>query len=186
MKRCLDGNELMRLWAAEPAELPDLRAHLAQCPRCTADYAQLARDAGTITDALTVAADHLKRRDRAATHGAHAHIGYRTRGALVFSGAAAFGGAAAFALMLALGWQPAGDSTQLAGASADTAVAAESSTTALPNAGSLYAVDAIVSDPLTDLGYGGAVRAAANPGEDLLFCVPDDDGSICDSSAEQG
>ena len=187
MKRCLDENQLMQLWAAEPVEYPDLRAHLAQCSRCTASYAQLARDAGTITDALTAAAGHLKWRDRTAARGAYAGIGARLRGVFVFSGVAAFGGAVAFALMVALGWHPDGGSTRIGGASPDTIVAAESATTALSNGGSLYAVDAIASDPLTGLAYGGAGQAAnVNPGEDLLFCVPDDDGSICDSSAEQG
>src|SRR5579859_7002274 len=112
MKRCLNENELMQLWAADPAENADLRAHLAQCSRCAASYAQLAREAGTITDALTTAADHLKWRDRAGTRSAYAGLGDHIRTALIFSGAAAFGGAAAVALMVSLGWHRAGASTQ--------------------------------------------------------------------------
>ncbi len=202
MKRCLDENELIRLWTAEPAEFPDLRAHLAQCSRCATGYKQLARDAGTIAGALTVAADHLRWRDRAATHGAYVRLGNRRRTAVIFSGAAAFGGAAAFALMLALGWHPERAATRLAQASANSlvtngagnppasagaVVAAESRTTAPLNNGSLYEVDAIARDPLAGLTYGAAVQAGnSNAGDDLLFCVPDDDGAICGSSAEQG
>jgi len=192
MKRCLDENELIRLWTADPAEFPDLRAHLTQCSRCATGYDQLTRDAGMIADALTVAADHLKWRDRAATHGAYARLGNRLRTAVIFSGAAAFGGAAAFALMLALGWHPERAALVASGtgnpaAPADAVVAAESRTTAPLNNGSLYAVDAIARDPLAGLTYGAAAQADnSNAGDDLLFCVPDDDGAICGSSAEQG
>jgi hypothetical protein len=203
MKPCLDNNELLRLWAAEADESPDQRAHLAQCPQCTASYDQLAREAGMITGALTEAADHLRRRDRAAMRSTYARIGDGLRTAAVFSGAAAFGGAAAFALLVALGWHPASASTnRLANAageavvgetsagnrtaSARTAIADSESGTSLLATRSLYAVDAITSDPLAGLAYGDSVQANSNPAGDLLFCVPEDDGAICSSSAEQG
>jgi len=202
MKRCLDENQLMQLWTAEPAEYPELRAHLTQCARCTAGYQQLASDAGTITEALTTAADHLKWRDRAATHGAYGRLGNRVRTAAIFSGAAVFGGAAAFALMVTLGWHRPGASAQLAQASANLVVATDatiSGTTAKPaivgdagtiavlNTGSLYAVDALTSDSLAALAYGSAAQSGnLNADDDLLFCVPGDDSAICESSAEQG
>lgn len=186
MKRCIDENELMRLWAADPAEFPDLRDHLGQCPRCAAGYGQLGRDAATIANALTVAADHLKWRGRTVTDGAINRLGGRIRTAVIFSGAAAFGGAAAFALMLALGWHPARRADNPA-APANTEVAEAEADTALLNSGSLYAVDAIASDPLAGLADGSGAQAAnSEAGGDLLFCVPEDDGVICDSSAQQG
>jgi hypothetical protein len=203
MKPCLDENELMRLWAAEPDEFPDQRTHLAQCAQCTASYDQLARDASTITSALTTAADHLRWRDRAVERTTYARIGDGLRMAAIFSGAAAFGGAAAFALLVALGWHPASASTRLASAGANTSVAdtaaahptgpanraiadAGLGTSYLAN-GSLYTVDALTSDPLAGLAYGDSVQAGnSNAAEDLLFCVPDDDSAMCSSSAEQG
>jgi hypothetical protein len=198
MKQCLDDNQLLRLWAAEPDEFPDLRAHLAQCPQCTASYDQLGREAGTIASALTNAADHLLWRKRPAMRTTYARVGNGLRTAAIFSGAAAFGGAAAFALLVALGWHPASASTRLAAAAGSTSVAntaatapassaiaqSESAVSYLAN-GSLYTVDALASDPLAGLAYGGSVQAAnSNAGEDLLFCVREDDGSIC--SADQG
>jgi hypothetical protein len=204
MKQCLDDNELLGLWAAEVGELPDQRAHLAQCQQCTASYDELGREAGLITGALTAAAEHLRGRDRAPLRGAFAHIGKGLRTAAIFSGAAAFGGAAAFALLVMLGWHPVSASnrlTNVAGnaavaetaaanrnASGSAAIVTNRTVTSLSTAGSLYAVDAIASDPVAGLAYGDGVQAAnSNAGEDLLFCVPGDDGdAICSSSAEQG
>ena len=202
MKRCLDEKELMQLWSAEPDELPEQRSHLAQCVRCSAGYEQMTRDAGTIADALTVAADHLKGRDRGAMRGTYAGLGERLRLAAIFSGAAVFGGAAAFALMLTLGWHPTGGSARPArgsantaiargtgnsGASASTRMAVSESNGGLLNAGSLYTAEAITNDPFAGFADGSAAQAAnSDSGDDLLFCVPGDDGAICDSSAEQG
>jgi hypothetical protein len=204
MKPCLDDNELLSLWTAEADELSDQRAHLAQCPQCTASYDELGREAGLITGALTTAADRLQGRDRSAPLGTYARIGDGLRTAGIFFGAAAFGGATAFALLVALGWHPARASNRLANttgnaalaetatgnrsASARTAIASNQTGTALSAAGSLYAVDAIASDPLAGLAYGNSLQAAnSNAGEDLLFCVPEDDGAaICSSSADQG
>ncbi len=203
MKQCLDDNELLGLWAAEVGELPDQRAHLAQCQQCTASYDELGREAGLITGALTAAAEHLRGRDRAPLRGAFAHIGKGLHTAAIFSGAAAFGGAAAFALLVMLGWHPVSASNRLTNVAGNTAVAASASgmrnvaaRAALADeaeaaslaTGSLYAVDAIASDPVAGLAYGDGVQAAnSNAGEDLLFCVPGDDGdAICSSSAEQG
>jgi hypothetical protein len=203
MKQCFDDNELLRLWAAEADELPDQRAHLAQCPQCAASYDELGREADLITGALTTAADRLRGRERAAMRGAYGRIGDGLRTAAIFSGAAAFGGAAAFALLVTLGWYPAGAANQMANTTGNAAVAeatagnrnasagaaiATNQTGTLAAAGALYAVDAIASDPLAGLVYGDSLQAAnSNAGEDLLFCVPDDDGAaICSSSAEQG
>jgi hypothetical protein len=195
MKQCLDDNELLRLWTAEPDEFPDRRAHLAQCPQCTASYEQLGREAATTTSALTIAADHLLWRKRPAMRSTYAYVGDGLRTAAIFSGAAAFGGAAAFALLVALGWHPASASTRLAAgdaaarnppASASTAIADSDSGTSVLANGSLYAVDALTSDPLAGLAYGDSMQAGnSNAREDLLFCVPGDDGAICSSSAEQ-
>jgi len=203
MKECMDDNELLRLWAATAGEFEDQRAHLAQCSRCTENYGQVAGDADTITTALTAASDHLPRRESAAVRSFRVRVGDGLRTAAIFAGAAAFGGAAAFALLIALGWQPAGGSTRFANAaenaivakaaagnrttSADTAIAANESPASSMANGSIYAVDSIESDPLSGLTNGDSVQAGnLNPGEDLLFCVPDDDGAICSSSDEQG
>jgi hypothetical protein len=203
MKPCLDDNELLRLWTSETHESPDQRAHLAQCPQCTAGLDQLAREAGMITGALTTAADHLRWRERAAMPSTYARIGEGLRTAAIFSGAAAFGGAAAFALLVALGWHPAYRSNRIANAAGDTLVAdtaagnpaasasmasaASESGASLSATGSLYAVDAITSDPLAGFADSDSVQAVnSNPAGDLLFCVPGDDGAICSSSAEQG
>jgi hypothetical protein len=203
MKPCLDDNELLRLWAAEAHESPDERAHLARCPRCTAGFDQLAREAGMITGALTTAADHLRWRERAARPNTYARIGEGLRTAAIFSGAAVFGGAAAFALLVALGWHPARASNRIAKAAGDTLVAetaaggnpatlastasaASESGASFPVTRSLYAVDAITSDPLAGFADSDTVPVNSNPAGDLLFCVPEDDGAICSSSAEQG
>jgi hypothetical protein len=200
MKPCLDENQLLRLWAAEPDEFPDQRSHLAGCAQCTANYNQLSQEAGTITDALTTAADHLRWRDRTAIPTAYARIGDGLRTAAIFSGAVAFGGAAAFALLVTLGWHPTSASPRLAIATsvADTAAgrSAASENMAIANAemgtsyltaGSLYAADELTTDPLAGLAYGDSAQTAnANAGEDLLFCVPDDDSAMCSSSGGQG
>jgi hypothetical protein len=187
MKPCLDDHELLHLWTAEADELPDQRAHLAGCQRCTASYEEVSRDAGLITAALTTAADSLRGRDRARVPGFFARIGEGARVATIFSGAAALGGVAAFVLMLALGWHPSNSTVNGNGNAAVANVAtgavhaspANQAETADLNSGSLYAADAFAPDPLTGLAYGDAPQAAnSNAGGDLLFCVSEDD-ALC-------
>jgi|HubBroStandDraft_5_1064220.scaffolds.fasta_scaffold116904_2 hypothetical protein len=204
MKLCLDDNELLRLWTAEAGEFPDQRAHLAQCSGCAASYDQLTRETCTITAALTAAADHLRPRESAAVRTFHVRVGESFRIAAIFTGAVAFGGASAFALLIALGWQPAGASNRFAHSPVNAAIAQttagtrtrpagtviaanEPSASSMVN-GSLYTVDAIESDPVEGLTYGDSVQGGnLNPSsEDLLFCVPGDDGAICSSSDGQG
>jgi len=203
MKRCLDNNELLRLWTAEAGDFPDHRAHLGECPQCTASYGQLTLDAGAITVALTDAADHLRSRKSTAIRSFQVRGGNGWRTAAIFCGATAFGGAGAFALMIALGWQPISASTRPENSSAhavvaktitDDQIASASAASAMGESGispsttrSLYAVDADTSDPLAGLTSGDSNSAGnLNPAEDLLFCVPGDDGAICSSSDEQG
>jgi hypothetical protein len=203
MKACLDDNELLRLWAAEPGESLDHRVHLAQCPRCTASYDQLLNEAGMITSALTNGADRLHSR-KSATVGSLLRFGSGLRTAAVFCGAAALGGAAAFALLIALGWHPTSASNQFASAtgraliaktaalnptsSTNLTIAVNETGASLGSNGSLYTVDEITSDPLNGLGYGDPTQDDnLNPTEeDLLFCVPGDDSAICDSADRQG
>ncbi len=204
MTLCLDDNELLRLWIAAAGEFPDQRAHLTECLRCTTSYDQLTREAGTITTALTAAADHLRPRESDAVRSFHRRVGDSFRTTAIFTGAVAFGGASAFALLIALGWQPAGASNRFAHSpvnaaieqttagtrtrSAGTVIAANEPSASSMGNGSLYTVDAIESDPVEGLTYGDSVQGGnLNPSsEDLLFCVPGDDGAICSSSDGQG
>jgi hypothetical protein len=213
MKACLDDNELLQVLVSDVGEYADSRAHLAGCSRCSGAYQKIAADTGIITSALTRAADRLDYREnaiaRAAKSGALARFRYGVRSAVVFSGAMAFGGAAAFALMIALGWRPttmkneiarasAGNpSARVASASGDTnqvasgnakQVVAEDNSDNLPTAGGgLYNAEAVTSDPLSGLvGNGSMSGANEDGGEDLLFCVPGEDGTICSPSGGQG
>ena len=203
MKSCLDDGELLHLLIADAGEYADDRAHLAECSRCAERYEEVARDAGTITSALTQAADHLRGRESAAMPSVDTRVGGGFRTAAIFSGAAAFGGAAAFALLIALGWRPASAPNRLAqapantsvsdiaaanrGAAAGRAVAANDASGSLAATGALYTAETITSDPLAGLIYSASLPAAnSNSYEDMLFCVPEEDGAICSSSAEQG
>jgi hypothetical protein len=205
MKPCLDDDGLLQLYLADASEYPDRRAHVAECSSCTSRLNQVARDAGIITSALTHAANHLNYRSSARL-GVFARIrdGFRTM--VVFSGAAALGGAAAFALMLALGWRPVVAGNQLAratsgnvasaivsagGVTAPNQVIASNeansvSDNSLPGTGALYSAEAVTGDPLAGLVYDGSSAAAnSDSDDDMLFCVPGDDGSICNSYAGQ-
>jgi len=52
--------------------------------------------------------------------------------------------------------------------------------------GALYNAEALTNDPLAGFAYGDSLSAAdSNTNDDMLFCVPGDDGTIC-SSADQG
>jgi hypothetical protein len=203
MKPCLEDSELLHLLAADAGDNADHRQHLTECSRCAARYEEAVREAGMITSALTHAADHLISRKRAAEASAYEPFGDRFRLAAIFSGAAAFGGAAAFALLLTLGWRPVSVSNRLAQVASNTAasgiasvnrdaargrtVASSYAGNSLPATGALYAAEALTNDPLAGLVYGDSLSAAnANANEDLLFCVPEEDGAICSTSAEQG
>jgi hypothetical protein len=209
MKSCLDANELLRLWAAEPDESADSRAHLAQCQRCAAAYDQIARDATTIATALTVAADHLPWRNStaAAIRNGYSRIGSSFRITVIFGAATAFGGVAAFSVMVALGWHSAHRSFPLAGAAPHavvaraalhtrTAAAAPAAAAGVASASFLAtdwtdsseAFDAVTNDPLAGFTYDGSAGPTdfANSPTDLLFCVPDEDGALCSSYSGQG
>jgi hypothetical protein len=204
MKPCLDDDGLLQLYLADASEYPDRRAHIAQCSSCAGRLNQVARDAGLITSALTNAANHLNYRSHARAN-VFTRIGDGFRTMVVFSGAAAFGGAAAFAVILALGWRPVVTGDQLARATPVNAVGAVApagaftaasqviasnnadsvSDDALPGTGALYPAEAVTSDPLTGLVYDGGASAGNSDDDDMLFCVPGDDSSICTSSAGQ-
>jgi hypothetical protein len=201
MKACLDDNELLRVLVSDVGEYADSRAHLAGCSRCASLYQQIAAEAGIITNALTGAADHLDYRENAiARAGMITRFSHGFRTAAVFSGAMAFGGAAAFALMIALGWRPTTIKNEIARASAINPPAqvastsgdanhavADDNTDSLPTAGGgLYNAEAVTSDPLSGLVGSGSVSGAnADGGEDMLFCVPGEDGTICSPSGGQ-
>jgi len=203
MKACLDDNQLLQVLVSDVGEYADSRAHLAGCSQCSGAYQQIAADTGIITSALTRAADRLDYREnaiaRAAKSGALARFRYGVRSAVVFSGAMAFGGAAAFALMIALGWRPttmkneiarasaSGDTNQVASGNAKQVVADDNSDNLPTAGGGLYNAEAVTSDPLSGLvGNGSMSGANEDGGEDLLFCVPGEDGTICSPSGGQG
>jgi hypothetical protein len=206
MKACLDEDGLLQLYLADASEYPDRRSHVAECSSCTGRLHQVARDAGTITGALTHAADHLNYRSSAGAN-VFARIGDGFRTMVVFSGAAAFGGAAAFAVILALGWRPVVTGDQLARATSGNVVSAiapagavgaasqviasnndadSAADNSLPGTGALYSAEAVTGDPLAGLVYDGSTTAGnSDSDDDMLFCVPGDDGSICNSYAGQ-
>jgi hypothetical protein len=205
MKACLDEDGLLQLYLADASEYPDRRSHVAECPSCAGRLHQVARDAGTITGALTHAANHLNYRSSARL-GVFARISDGFRTMVVFSGAAAFGGAAAFAVILALGWRPVVTGDQLARATSGNVVSAiapagavgaasqvvasndadSASDNSLPGTGALYSAEAVTGDPLAGLVYDGSTAAGnSDSDDDMLFCVPGDDGSICNSYAGQ-
>jgi len=199
MKPCLEDSELLHLLAAEAADNVDHQDHLKECSRCAARYEEVARDADTITSALTQAADNLISRKRFAETYAYAWFGDGFRIAAIFAGATALGGAAAFALLLTLGWRPA--SNQLAQTAANRSASkvasiqrpamtsraiASNDAVAAGSRGALYNAEALTNDPLAGFAYGDSLSAAdSNTNDDMLFCVPGDDGTIC-SSADQG
>jgi hypothetical protein len=205
MKACLDEDGLLQLYLADASDYPDRRAHLVECSSCAERFQEVARDAGTITGALTHAANHLNYRSRARS-GVFGRIGDGFRAGVVFSGAAAFGGAAAFAVILALGWRPVVTGDQLAratsvnvtgvvapadGVSAASQVIASNDADSaadntLPETGALYPAEAVTGDPLSSLVYDASASGAnSDDDDDMLFCVPGDDSSICTSSAGQ-
>jgi hypothetical protein len=209
MKSCLDDNELLRLWADEPGESAESRAHLAQCQRCAAAYDQIASDAKTIATALSFAADHLRWRNSSAAiiRNGYSRIGRGLRTGVIFGAATAFGGVAAFSVMVALGWHSghhsfplanAATSAVVARASLDTRSAAAAPATVAGVAAASFltsnltgasdSYDAVTDDPLAGFTYNGSARPGdfANSGAGLLFCVPDEDGSLCSPSAGQG
>ena len=209
MKLCLDDNKLLRILVADDGEsaqeyareLSDDRAHLAGCSGCAERYREIALENGSITSALTGAADRLNYRESARNLGILARFRDGVRTAMVFSAAAAFGGADAFAHLLALGWRPITERSEIARASVSNAaspiasvnrdasqVVADDDSDGLPTAaGGLYNAEAISSDPLSDLVGSGSVSGAnSDGGEDLLFCVPGEDGDICSPSGGQG
>jgi hypothetical protein len=206
MKLCLDDNKLLQRLVADDGEstreFSDDQAHLSGCSGCAERYREIALENGSITSALTGAADRLNYRESARNLGILARFWDGLRTAMVFSAAAAFGGAAAFALLLALGWRPITERSEIARASVSNAaspivasvnrnasqVVADDDSDGLPTAaGGLYNAEAITSDPLSDLVGSGSVSGAnSDGGEDLLFCVPGEDGDICSPSGGQG
>jgi hypothetical protein len=203
MKPCLEDSELLQLMVADAGDSPDHRAHLQECSHCTARYDEVARDTGMITSALTHAADNLISPKRGAETFAEARFADGFRLAAIFTGATALGGAAAFALLLTLGWRPAAAPNQLAQAAMNPISAKEiaaihrpaarnqtvsaNDTAAAGSPGALYNAEAVTNDPLAGLAYGDSLSAAdTNTNDDMLFCVPGEDGTICSSSADQG
>lgn len=204
MNPCLDDSEMLRLMAAEAGDLAEQRAHLVECPRCAVRYDDLAREADTITSALSTAADSLRgRRPIAARGRVQAPVVGGFRSVAILSGAATFGGIAAFALLFALGWRPASAQNRFANGAANAFVtvgatapgnlsAREAIASVEPGASPmtnrmLYAAEAITNDPLAGIAYGESAPAAnSNSYEDMLFCVPGDDGALCSSVADQG
>ena len=200
MKPCLEDSELLHLLVVEAGDNADHHDHLKECSRCAARYEEVARDADTITSALTQAADNLISHKRIEPY-ADGWFGDGFRLAAIFTGATALGGAAAFALLLTLGWRPATTSNQLARAAANTSASeiasiqrpatrgqtvASNDAAAAGSRGALYSAEALTNDPLAGLAYGDSLWAAdANANDDMLFCVPGEDGTIC-SSADQG
>lgn len=197
MKPCLGDSELLQLMVADGGDHPDHREHLTECSRCAARYEEIARDAGTITSALTRAADNLISHKRVAETFAKERFADGFRIAAIFTGATALGGAAAFALLLTLGWGPAPASSHNP-PSVDEIVATQrpatrsrdvsaGDTAAAGSPGALYNAEALTSDPLAGLAYGDSLSAAdTNMNDDMLFCVPGEDGTICSSPADQG
>lgn len=204
MKPCLEESELLELMVADAGDNPDHREHLQECSQCTARYAEVARDTGLITSALTHAADNLISPRRSAETFAEPRFADGFRLAAIFAGATALGGAAAFALLLTLGWRPVAAPNQLAQsamnptsgkqiaaieppAAARSRAISANDTAAAGSAGGLYNAEAVTNDPLAGLAYGDALSAAdTNTNDDMLFCVPGEDGTICSSSADQG
>lgn len=200
MKPCLEDSELLRLVAAagDGAAPPD---HFKDCSGCATRYDEVARDAGTIACALTHAADHLIGSRPVAETYTNSWFDDGFRLAAIFSGATALGGAVAFALLLTLGWRPVSASNQLARAAGHPSTseiasnqrpAATSRTVASNDAasagsrGALYNAEALTNDPWAGLAYGDSQSAPdASANEDMLFCVPGDDGTICTSAADQ-
>ena len=201
MKPCLEDSELLELMVADAGDSPDHREHLTECSRCAARYEEVTRDTGMITSALTHAADNLISRKRVAEAFAEPRFADGFRLAAIFTGATALGGAAAFALLLMLGWRPAPN--QLAQATMNPTSAKEIAAIQRPatrnqtvsangiaaagSPGALYNAEALTSDPFAGLAYGDSLSAAdTNTNDDMLFCVPGEDGTICSSSADQG
>jgi hypothetical protein len=193
MKPCLQDDELLHLLIADDGEYPDCREHLLECSRCARRYHEAALDTGRVTSTLTIAADSLRARKSPSIARIRVRDGFRM--AAIFSGAAAFGGGSAFILLLALGWRPASAQIPVALNSSKAAnslkIGSENQRLAYgaTTAGSptLHAAKAITDDPIVGLVYSDSLtKAEANPEEDMLFCVPEDDGTICSRSAEQG
>jgi hypothetical protein len=200
MKPCLEDSELLHLLVEDAGDNANHEDHLKECSRCAARYEEVARDAGIITSALTHAADNLISRKRVAEL-SDVRFGDGFRIAAIFTSATALGGAAAFALLLTLGWRPASASNQLGHPAANNSTsevasiertakrsrAASNDAAAVGSRGALYTAEALTNDPLAGLAYGDSSTAAdSNTNDDMLFCIPGEDGTICSASAEQG
>ncbi|HTT76130.1 MAG TPA: hypothetical protein VMF50_09155 [Candidatus Binataceae bacterium] len=192
MKACLDENRILGLILAEPGDDAG-HAHLGRCVTCSTVYRKLLTDTRLITQTLDSTARAVMTAPRRAPVPSlhHRYRLRRDRPTILIASAAVFAGAIAAAFMLML---PAIESTITSRAvitAAKTAAPQASSVTAAAlSARSPYMLwqrqsGVIITDPSEDLGYHEAVAGTASY-QDLFFCVPQDDGTFCTSSAEQG
>jgi hypothetical protein len=201
MKGCLDHNRLLAMMLAEPGEDLVGRAHLARCTACSALYRELVADTSLIARTLDSTARAVMAAPQRSPGLVHVMADYRkprTQRTFVTIAGAAFAGAIAATYILML---PATHSigsrsivTAMATRIAPPAQGGSSSaageiTTASPAAPYVlwqpYQSDVLITDPAEDIRYHEAL-AGTSSYQDLFFCVPQDDGTFCTSSADQG
>ena len=202
MKGCLDQNCLLALTLAEPGEDLVGRSHLARCQACSSLYRALVADTNLIAQTLESTARALMDTPLRSPNPVILMADYRkprTRRTFVTGAAAAFAGAiaATYMLMLPATLSNASRSVVTAMATRTTPAAQGGSTSAAAGEATTasaaspyvlwqpYQTNVLITDPAEDIGYHEAL-AGSSSYQDLFFCVPQDDGTFCTSSADQG
>jgi hypothetical protein len=200
MKGCLDQDRLLALMLAEPGEDVVGRGHLARCQACSALHRTLIADTSLIARTLDSTARAVMATPLPAPNPVILMADYRkprARRTFVSGTAAAFAGAIAAAYMLIL-------PTLHPDASRSIVTAMASPITPAAQGGSIsasgeittasaaspymlwqpYQSNVLITDPAEDIGYHEALTGTPSY-QDLFFCVPQDDGTFCTSSADQ-
>lgn len=201
MKGCLDQNHLLALMLAEPGEDVVGSSHLARCQPCTTLYRALIADTSLIARSLDSTARAVMAAPLPAPSQVILMADYRkppTQRTFATIAGAAFAGAIAATYMLMLPATLAGGSRSIvtamsspitsAGQRGSTSSAGEITTASAPSPYVLwqpYQNNVLITDPAEDIGYHEAL-AGTSSYQDLFFCVPQDDGTFCTSSADQG
>jgi len=185
MKGCLEEEGLLELLLSEPGEDPIERAHLAVCDDCAAGFRKLEREAQLIVRTLEAAASASHNTVQPATRFRYHRPRFERPTLMAVAVAALAGGlTAAYALILPFHAAAPAVATLYAAAPAASASLAA----AVESPYMLWEPDqrdVVITDPVDDIGYHEAVAGSSTYG-DMFFCVPQDGGTFCSSSAEQG
>ena len=201
MNTCLGSARLLALALAEAGENLEGRHHLRRCPSCAAAYHKILREHDLIVRELertaqtVMAAPQLKPISANYLPSWRSNVKSGRRSTILMGFAAACAGAMAAALMLMMaGLNPRMPVTDLhllstaGGQSTNPAltIAAHNGAVAATSSYAPWQSDGMIfTDSTDDIGYHEAMAGTSNY-EDLFYCDPQDDGTFCSASAEQG